>query len=200
MKKTLLACSLIVSSVFFASAQLQVGDVKVNLGQICGTYNGKPACYNQTTGQWQVTTGNGTGVSGNVNTGTVSGAGTIGGVRIGGSGNIGIGGGTGSVGTNLNFSGPLGLLALAQTIVSRLVPFLVGLAVVVFFWFLVTFIWKGKDNPEEQKKGRAGMMYSLLAIFVMVSLWGIITFIGGILGIGQGGSISGFNLPGEGAK
>jgi uncharacterized membrane protein len=84
--------------------------------------------------------------------------------------------------------------------VSRLVPFLVGLAVVVFFWFLVTFIWKGKDNPEEQKKGRAGMMYSLLAIFVMVSLWGIITFIGGILGIGQGGSISGFNLPGEGAK
>jgi hypothetical protein len=36
-----------------------------------------------------------------------------------------------------------------------------------------------------------------MAIFVMVSVWGIIAFVGGILGIDQGGSIHGFKLPGE---
>lgn len=96
-------------------------------------------------------------------------------------------------GTNALFK----LLALAQTIVSRLVPFLIGVAVLAFFWFLIIFIWKGQDSPEEQKKSLAGMGYSILAIFVMVSIWGIIGFFGSIFGISQGGSMPGFKLPGE---
>mgnify|MGYP001592806702 CR=1 FL=1 len=91
----------------------------------------------------------------------------------------------------------LGILAVAQTIVARLVPFLVGLAVLAFFWFLIIFIWKGQSSPDEQRKSLAGMGYSLLAIFVMVSIWGIIGFMGSIFGISQGGSMPGFRLPGE---
>ena len=217
MKKILLACSLIVGSVFFAYAQLQVGDVKVNVGKVCGKISGKPACVNPSTGQWEIITGNGTGVSGNVNTGTVSGATTIGGVRVGGT----LGGGTSGTGGvsscdgiasevqrnacfaaqaqggAANYTGVLGLLALAQTVVSRAVPLLVGVALLAFFWFLVEFIWKGKDNTEEQKKGKQGMFYAILAIFVMVSIWGIIAFIGQMLGINQGGGMTGFKLPGE---
>jgi hypothetical protein len=96
-----------------------------------------------------------------------------------------------------NFSGPMQFIALAQTIASRLIPFLVSLAVLAFFWFLVMFIWKGRDSSDAQAKGRLGMFYSLVAIFVMVSMWGIIVFIGNMLGINQGGSMSGFKLPGE---
>ncbi len=111
----------------------------------------------------------------------------------------------GSVATGqmVNLSGGSGnnallrLLGLAQTIVSRLVPFLIGVAVLAFFWFLITFIVKGKESPDEQKKSLAGMGYSILAIFVMVSVWGIIGFFGSIFGIGQGGSMPGFKLPGE---
>jgi hypothetical protein len=83
----------------------------------------------------------------------------------------------------------LSLLALAQTIVSRLVPFAIGVAVLALFYFLITFIWKGKDNAEEQQKSLKGMGYSVLAIFVMVSIWGIVGLVGSISGIGQGGSI-----------
>lgn len=196
MKKILLACSLIASSIFFASAQ---SGINVNIGQVCRTSGTEVICLNPSTGQWVVRNANGTGASGNVNTGAVSGVGTIGGVRIGGSGVFGTGNGTvvGGVGTAGNFSGPLGLLALAQLFVSRSVPLLIGLAVLAFFWFLVEFIWKGKDSPDHYKKSRTGMIWSLVAIFVMVSVWGIIMFIGGVLGIGQGGSMSGFKLPGE---
>ncbi len=202
MKKTLLACALIVSSCFFASAQFQIGDTNVNVGRICKDIDGKPFCINPMTGQFQAATGDGNSIGGNINTGQIGGTGSIGGIRIGGSWNIfgnGAGNGTGNYmsGSGQNFSGILGLLALAQTLVARFVPLLVGVALLAFFWFLIEFIWKGKESADEQAKGKKGMMYSILAIFVMVSIWGIIAFIGGILGISPGGTMSGFKLPGE---
>jgi hypothetical protein len=233
MKKTLLTCALLVSSCFFVSAQFQIGDLKLNVGRVCKTISGQQVCINPSTGQWDVVDSKGRGVGVNVNTGAVSGAGTIDGTRVGFQGSVAIPGagtivggtaigadcssigskqecGTGGlvciaykcqrVGTGANgqgYSGLLGLLALAQTIVARLVPFLVGVALLAFFWFLIEFIWKGKDNPDKQKEGKTGMAYSLVALFVMVSVWGIIAFAGAALGINQGGNISGFNLPGE---
>lgn len=96
-----------------------------------------------------------------------------------------------------NVNGLTQLLALAQTIVSRLVPFLVGVAVLAFFWFLIQFIWKGSEDPEKQKSSLKGMGMSILALFVMVSIWGIIKFMGNIVGIKQGGSMPAFKLPGQ---
>lgn len=88
------------------------------------------------------------------------------------------------------------LLSVAQTLVTRLVPFMVGLAVLAFFWYLVVFIWKGAEEPAKRQEGIKGMGYSMLALFVMVSIWGIITFIGTTVGIGQGGELNDFKLPG----
>lgn len=104
----------------------------------------------------------------------------------------------GSNGGNANGSQLLSLLNLAQTFLNRFVPFLVGLAIVVFFWYLVTFIWKGAQDPEAKNTSLKAMMYSILAIFVMVSIWGIITFMGSLTGIGQGGGGDAFapQLPG----
>lgn len=98
-----------------------------------------------------------------------------------------------------NGSQILGLLALAQTLLNRMVPFLIGLALVVFFWYLVVFLWKGGQDPEAKNTSLKGMGYSILAIFVMVSIWGIISLIGNITGISQGGSGDRFapKLPGQ---
>ena len=197
MKKLLLTCSLIVSSCFFAGAQIQVGGVNVNVGRVCGTISGRPACINPSTGQWEIVTGNGTGVGGNVNTGQVGGSGTIGGVRVngvfGGDTTQGVKGVTDSQAAGT----ALGLLGLAQTFVARSVPLLIGVALLAFFWFLIEFIWKGKDSPDEQSKAKTGMFWAILALFVMISIWGIIGFLGSVFGIGQGGSIPGFRLPGK---
>lgn len=92
-------------------------------------------------------------------------------------------------------AGPLlSLLAVAQEILTRLIPFMVTLAVVVFFFFLIKFVVKSGDAT-----GRAdslkGMGISILAIFVMVSIWGIVGFMASLTGIGQGGSIPVPSVP-----
>ena len=104
---------------------------------------------------------------------------------IGGTITIGIGANQGQV----NGGALLSLLALAQTIVARLVPFAIGLAVLSFFWFLIEFIWKGRSDPEAKTTSLKGMGYAILALFVMVSIWGIIGFLGSVTGVGQGGNI-----------
>lgn len=101
-------------------------------------------------------------------------------------------------GSLLSSNNPLiNILKLLQLLATRLVPFLIGLAVLAFFWFLVEFIWKGRSDPTEQTKARSGMGWSLLALFIMVSVWGIIVFAGSVTGIKQGGNMTGFNLPGQ---
>lgn len=89
----------------------------------------------------------------------------------------------------VNGTGLLSLLSLAQTIVARLVPFAVGLAVLAFFWFLVEFIWKGNGDATKRSEGLKGMGMSVLALFVMVSIWGLVGFLGSMFNIGQGGSV-----------
>ncbi len=97
--------------------------------------------------------------------------------------------GSGAQQGQVNGSALLSLLALAQALVSNLGVFAIGVAVLAFFWFLITFIWKGKDSPDEQSKSLRGMGYSVLALFVMVSIWGIIGLLGSITGVNQGGNI-----------
>jgi hypothetical protein len=134
-------------------------------------------------------------------------SGTIGGTPVqvnvnqGGITGVAIGGGSAVNQTQgqINGSALLQLLGLAQIIVIRLVPFLIGLAVVAFFWFLVTYIWGNNDKPEDKAKNARSMGWSILAIFVMVSVWGIITFIATLTGIGHGGGGDSFapRLPGQ---
>ncbi len=118
--------------------------------------------------------------------------------QVTGSVSIGFGNGAG-VGQvaqqgQVNGGALLSLLALAQEIVSRLVPFAIGLAVLAFFWFLIQFIFNPGDGEERTKKLH-GMGYSVLALFLMVSIWGIIGLFGSILGIGQGGSVPVPSIP-----
>lgn len=96
-------------------------------------------------------------------------------------------GNTATQGT-VNGGALVSLLGLAQTLVSRAVPFLVGVAVVVFFWFLIKFIVQSAD-PAVKASSLKGMGLSIVAIFVMVSIWGIVGLLGSIMGVGQGGSI-----------
>lgn len=89
----------------------------------------------------------------------------------------------------------ISILNMAQNLVSRLVPFLVGLAVIAFFWYLVLFIWRGNEEPAKRQEGMKGMMYSLVALFVMVSIWGIIAVAANMIGVGIGGSLPPLELP-----
>ena len=101
-----------------------------------------------------------------------------------------------NIGNGLGGSPLMKLLGTAQLLVSRLVPFMVGLAVVVFFWYLIQFIWKANEDPGKREEGLKGMGYSLLAIFVMVSVWGIIAMASSVLGVSVGGGLPPLKMPG----
>ena len=126
--------------------------------------------------------------------GTVNGTPVGVGVTVGGTSGGQFGGTIGTQG-QVNGSGLLSLLALAQNIVARLVPFAIGIAVLAFFWYLILFIWKGSEDGDEKKKSLAGMGYSILALFVMVAVWGIIGFMSSLLGIQTGGSVPVPGIP-----
>lgn len=105
--------------------------------------------------------------------------------------------GSGAFSATAGTSNPLvQFITLIRNVTEQLLPILVTLAVLAFFWFLIKFIWKGSDNPDERQKGVSGMGWAILAIFVMVSIWGIVQFIGSTTGIQQGGTMHGFKRPG----
>lgn len=85
------------------------------------------------------------------------------------------------------------LVAVVQGLVNQLLPLTIGLAVVVFFYGLIMFMIK-RDTVEHDKWLKfIGM--SILALFVMVSLWGLVAFVGSIFGITSGGSAPRIDIP-----
>ncbi len=98
-------------------------------------------------------------------------------------------------GTTAQGGALLGLLALAQTFINRLVPFGIGLGVVGFIFFLVKFIFQGSADATKKKEALSGMMYSILALFLMVAVWGIIAMLANLLGVGLGGTLPAPTLP-----
>lgn len=70
-------------------------------------------------------------------------------------------------------------------LVGIALPIVVGIALLGFFWGLAMFVFKASD-PEKQKEARNTMIWSVVALFVMVSVWGLVNFIGSTLGVGAG--------------
>jgi len=77
----------------------------------------------------------------------------------------------------------LGLLGLIEQIVSRAIPILVGLALIYFIWGLIRYVIGGSE--EERENGKKMMWWGIVALFVIVSIWGIVAYIANILGVTQ---------------
>ena len=61
-------------------------------------------------------------------------------------------------------------------VVSAILPILVGMAVIVFFWGLVKFMTHA-GNEEAIAEAKQLIVWGLVAVTVMVSFWGLIGFI-----------------------
>jgi hypothetical protein len=68
-------------------------------------------------------------------------------------------------------------------IINALVPIVMAIALLVFFWGLVKYI---RGAGKDYKAGKDIMIAGLLALFIMVSVWGIIHLAQGALGINPG--------------
>lgn len=76
------------------------------------------------------------------------------------------------------------LLDVTNTIgdlVDLVTPIVVALALVFFFWSLASY-FIGKE--EDKKKSVQGMIYGVLILFVMVSVWGIVNVLQDTFNVG----------------
>ncbi len=65
----------------------------------------------------------------------------------------------------------LDTLALANTFLNAMIGLFITLAIVVFFWGLIKYL---TTAGEDKAAGLSIMFMGVVAIFVMVSIWGII--------------------------
>lgn len=68
------------------------------------------------------------------------------------------------------------ILQVLANLIGFATPIVVALALLYFFWGLATYILNAKDT-EKQKEGRSIMIWGILALFIMVSVWGIINVV-----------------------
>lgn len=74
------------------------------------------------------------------------------------------------------------IIAEVQKWVVDLVPILIGVTVLVLMVGIIRYITSGEDE-EKRSKARGLMIYGIIGLFVMVSIWGLVNFLGATLGI-----------------
>lgn len=79
------------------------------------------------------------------------------------------------------------VLGTVQGLLDALIPFLITLAVLYFFWGVAQYILKS-DDEEGRRNARNIMIYGIIALFVIVGVWGLVGVIADTFGIQTGGS------------
>jgi len=73
------------------------------------------------------------------------------------------------------------LINAVAYVVGLIIPILIGVALIFFFWGLIQYIRNAGKKGHE--RGRKTMIAGITALFIMVSIWGIIAFLQSSLGI-----------------
>jgi hypothetical protein len=94
-----------------------------------------------------------------------------------------------------NATGDLtGFVRMVQIIVNLLVPLVSTLAIVFFFYGLAKYVLNAGDE-EKKAEGKNIMIWGVLAMFVLVTIWGIIGFLARTGGFEAGPQVAPINLP-----
>ena len=65
---------------------------------------------------------------------------------------------------------------LLRVLESIILPLLIGLTVVFFLWGLLKYVGSGADE-KTREEGKNVMVYGVVSLFVIVSVWGLINFL-----------------------
>lgn len=79
--------------------------------------------------------------------------------------------------TSLNSS-----ITAIENLINKVVPLIIGIAGLVFIWGLVSYVTAGGDE-EKKKTARDTMVYGIIVLFVMVSVWGLVNILVGTFGL-----------------
>lgn len=82
-----------------------------------------------------------------------------------------------------------------KTTVNAIIPVLVSLALVAFFWGLIKFLFMTNGDEDGRKDARQMMIYAVIALFVMTAIWGLVGFIGSSTGIDSNAGAPTIKIP-----
>ena len=68
-----------------------------------------------------------------------------------------------------------------RLLLNRIVTFLIALAVVWFIWNVIRYAMSNEDDGKEKAKSQ--MIHGIIAIAVMVSIWGIVSLLRNAFGV-----------------
>ncbi len=74
-------------------------------------------------------------------------------------------------------AGTQNLLRSLSEVVRFSTILLAGIALLVFFWGLLKFLFKIGGDAKAAEEGKTFMIWGTIALFVMVSIWGLVRFI-----------------------
>lgn len=74
---------------------------------------------------------------------------------------------------NLNFTS---LVDKLSDIANAIIPFLIGAALVLIIWGILSYVRNAGDS-EKVAEGRRVIIYGIIALFLMLSFWGFVILI-----------------------
>src|SRR3989344_2749345 len=80
------------------------------------------------------------------------------------------------------------VLLTIQRLLNLATPIVVALALLYFFWGLANYILSTGDE-EKREQGRNIMIWGVIALFVMVAVWGLVQILAQTFNVQLGGSI-----------
>jgi ABC-type proline/glycine betaine transport system permease subunit len=66
------------------------------------------------------------------------------------------------------------VVGLVLNLLEMTIPIILSFALLVFFWGLAKMVWHG-GNERQYAEGRSIAFYGVIALFVMLSVWGIVS-------------------------
>jgi hypothetical protein len=60
-------------------------------------------------------------------------------------------------------------------LIQALIPIVIGLGVLIFVWGVLQYVLTDEESGKE--KGRMFMLWGIIALFVMVSVWGLVNIL-----------------------
>ncbi len=76
------------------------------------------------------------------------------------------------------------ILSDINDMVKTIIPLLISVALLVFIWGVIRYITAG-DDEEKRTKARNTILYGVIGLFAIVSVWGLVAILQNTFGIDQ---------------
>lgn len=86
--------------------------------------------------------------------------------------------GTGTTG-DLNY-----IICTISNLIKKIIPLLISIGVIIFVWGVIQYVIS--DEEEAKTKGRDRMLYGIIGLVVIASLWGLVTLTINTFGLQEG--------------